>query len=88
VPADHPLIYCERARGCSAAAVAVWFHTRFRELGVQGASSHSGRRTFITSLAKKIVEAGGSLRDVQELAGHTSLATTQKYIHTFTLDHI
>jgi integrase/recombinase XerD len=60
--------------------VAVWFHTRFRELGVQGASSHSGRRTFITSLAKKIVEAGGSLRDVQELAGHTSLATTQKYI--------
>jgi integrase/recombinase XerD len=77
---DHPVIYSERARGYSAAAVAVWFHTRFRELGVQGASSHSGRRTFITSLAKKIVEAGGSLRDVQELAGHTSLATTQKYI--------
>jgi integrase/recombinase XerD len=80
VRADHPVIYSERARGYSAAAVAVWFHTRFRELGVQGASSHSGRRTFITSLAKKIVEAGGSLRDVQELAGHTSLATTQKYI--------
>lgn len=60
--------------------MAVWFHTRFRELGVEGASSHSGRRTFITGLAKKIVEAGGSLRDVQELAGHTSLATTQKYI--------
>jgi site-specific recombinase XerC len=27
-----------------------------------------------------IVEAGGSLRDVQELAGHASLATTQRYI--------
>jgi pimeloyl-ACP methyl ester carboxylesterase len=78
--ADNPVIYSERARGYSAAAVAVRFHTRFRELGVQGASSHSGRRTFMTSLAKRIIEAGGSLRDVQELAGHTSLATTQKYI--------
>jgi site-specific recombinase XerC len=60
--------------------VAVWFHTRFAELGVQGASSHSGRRTFITNAPKKIVEAGGSLRDVQELAGHASLGTTQRYI--------
>jgi integrase len=53
---------------------------RFAELRIEGASSHSGRRTFITAAAKKIVEAGGSLRDVQELAGHTSLATTQRYI--------
>jgi integrase/recombinase XerC len=77
---DLPVVYSERGRGYSAAAIAVWFHTRFAELRIQGASSHSGRRTFITSAAKKIVEAGGSLRDVQELAGHTSLATTQRYI--------
>lgn len=75
-----PVIYSERADGYSANAVAVWFHTRFTELGIEGASSHSGRRTFITSAAKKITEAGGSLRDVQELAGHASLATTQRYI--------
>jgi integrase/recombinase XerC len=75
-----PVIYSERADGYSANAVAVWFHTRFAELGVEGASSHSGRRTFITAAAKKITEAGGSLRDVQELAGHSSLATTQRYI--------
>jgi integrase len=80
VRAHLPVIYSERADGYSANAVAVWFHTRYRELGIEGASSHSGRRTFITAAAKKIIEAGGSLRDVQELAGHASLATTQRYI--------
>jgi integrase/recombinase XerD len=80
VVADHPIIYSERARGYSANAIAVWFRTKFAELGIEGASSHSGRRTFITAAAKKIVEAGGSLRDVQELAGHSSLTTTQRYI--------
>src|SRR5215203_3530964 len=48
-----PVIYSERADGYSANAVAVWFHTRFAELGIEGASSHSGRRTFITAAAKK-----------------------------------
>jgi integrase/recombinase XerC len=75
-----PVVYSERADGYSANAIAVWFLTRLREIGIEGASSHSGRRSFITALAKKIVEAGGSLRDVQELAGHSSLATTQRYI--------
>jgi integrase len=34
----------------------------------------------ITRAARRAVEAGGSLRDVQQLAGHSSLATTQRYI--------
>jgi integrase len=45
-----------------------------------GCSSHSGRRTFITNAAKKISTIGGSLRDIQALAGHSSLAVTQRYI--------
>jgi site-specific recombinase XerC len=59
----------------------VRFHRLYQELGFTDASSHWGRRTFITRIAKKIVEAGGGLRDVQELAGHASLSTTQCYIH-------
>jgi integrase len=74
------VIHSERADGYSAAAVQVWFARLYGELGFSGASSHSGRRTFITRAARKIIEAGGSLRDVQELAGHASLATTQRYI--------
>ncbi len=76
----HRVIYSERGDGYTPNGIAVWFHTRSKELGIEGGSSHSGRRTFITSAARKIVEAGGSLRDVQELAGHSSLATTQRYI--------
>jgi integrase len=78
-PKDH-IIHSERDAGMSAGTVQVWFHRLYQELGFGGASSHSGRRTFITRIAKKIVEAGGSLRDVQELAGHASLSTTQRYI--------
>jgi integrase/recombinase XerD len=48
--------------------------------GWSAASSHSGRRSFITRAARKISEVGGSLRDIQQLAGHASLGTTSRYI--------
>ena len=60
--------------------VVHWFEKVFKALGLQGCSSHSGRRTFITQAARKVSEVGGSLRDVQVLAGHTSLAMTQRYV--------
>jgi integrase/recombinase XerD len=56
------------------------FKRWYRDVGLLGCSSHSGRRTFITNAAKKISIVGGSLRDVQALAGHSSLAVTQRYI--------
>ena len=53
---------------------------RFLFPNLRGCSSHSGRRTFITNAARKISTVGGSLRDVQVLAGHKALSTTQRYI--------
>jgi integrase/recombinase XerC len=73
------VIYSGRGDGYSAAAVQVWSSRLYGKLGFTGANSHSGRRTFIQA-ARKIIQCCGSLRDVQELAGHASLATTQQYI--------
>jgi integrase len=70
------IIHGERGEGYSSAAVQGWFAQLYAALGFDGALSHSGRRTFITQAAKRIVEAGGSLRDIQELGDHSSLATT------------
>ena len=44
--------------------------------GIADATSHSGRRTFITNLAAK----GIGVRVLAELAAHSSIATTQRYI--------
>ena len=57
-----------------------WFRALYSETGLTGCSSHSGRRTFITQAARLTHKAGGSLRDVQLLAGHRSIETTQSYI--------
>jgi integrase len=77
---DWPVIHSERDHGLSAGAVAVWFHRLYTGLGMVGCSSHSGRRSFVTRAARRISEVGGSLRDVQMLAGHANLSTTAKYI--------
>ena len=74
------IITTERAAATSAQAIVNMFADWYRALGFTGCSSHSGRRTFITNAARKISTVGGSLRDVQALAGHSSLTTTQRYI--------
>jgi hypothetical protein len=47
---------------------------------MDGWSIQSGRWTFIMNAARKISTVGGSLRDVQLLAGQPNLWTTQGYI--------
>ena len=74
-----PLIRSERGGAMTPMSIVVWFSRAYDELGFEGCSSHSGRRTFITRAARSVHKAGGSLRDVQLLAGHRSIQTTQRY---------
>jgi integrase len=75
-----PVIRSERGGPMTPLSIVVWFNRAFRNVGLTGCSSHSGRRTFITRAARLAHKAGGSLRDVQLLAGHRSIQTTQRYI--------
>ena len=75
-----PLIRSERGGAMTPLSIVVWFNRAFKNIGLRGCSSHSGRRTFVTRAARLVHKAGGSLRDVQLLAGHRSIQTTQRYI--------
>jgi len=67
-------------RQLSANALTIWFWRLYREAGLEGCSSHSGRRTFITSAARRCTEVGASIEDVRQMAGHAWLSTTAGYI--------
>jgi integrase len=75
-----PVIRSERGGPMTPVSIVNWFALAYRAVGLEGCSSHSGRRTFITRAARLVHKAGGSLRDVQLLAGHRSIQTTQRYI--------
>ena len=77
---DRPVILSARGSAMRSNSIVNWFVALFKELKLEGCSSHSGRRTFITNAARKAHQAGASLRDVQMLAGHRSIETTQGYI--------
>ena len=79
-PHEGPVIRSTRGGTMRPNSIVNWFVTLYREIGLDGCSSHSGRRTFITHAARMTHRAGGSLRDVQILAGHSSIETTQRYI--------
>jgi integrase len=74
------IVQTERSKATSAQVIVNLFKVWYARLGFEGCSSHSGRRTFITNAARRISTVGGSLRDVQVLAGHSALSTTQRYI--------
>ncbi|RDV07381.1 site-specific integrase [Sphingorhabdus pulchriflava] len=79
-PRTGYVICSERKGRMTPRSIVNWFSDVYATLALPGCSSHSGRRTFITRSARAIVKVGGSLRDVQELAGHRALTTTERYI--------
>ena len=74
------VVRSQRGGPMTPVSIVNWFAKAYREIGLRGCSSHSGRRTFITRAARLVHNAGASLRDVQLLAGHRSIQTTQRYI--------
>ncbi|MDR3495721.1 MAG: site-specific integrase [Ancalomicrobiaceae bacterium] len=75
-----PVVRSTRGGAMRANSIVNWFVRLYATLGFEGCSSHSGRRSFITSAARNVAKVGCSLRDVQVLAGHRSIETTQLYI--------
>ncbi len=73
-----PLFATNRGQRCafSANTLTQHFYWMYKRAGVSNASSHSGRKTFLTSLSSK----GVSVFVLASLAGHRSIATTQRYI--------
>ena len=74
--ANRALFQSQKGGAFSANTMTQLFLNIYRAAGFENASSHSGRRTFITELASK----GVSVRVLAELAGHSSIQTTQRYI--------
>ena len=65
-------------KGFSGNSLAQTFAQIYKGAGIEGASSHSGRRTFLTSLANK----GTAIHILKTLAGHQSITTTAAYLYS------
>lgn len=63
-------------RGFTANTLTQHMNSIYKQCQIEGATSHSGRRSFITNLASK----GIGVRVLMSLAGHKNISTTQAYI--------
>lgn len=73
---NAPLFFSAKRGGFSAQTIVNLFARFYALAGINGASSHSGRRQFLTELADKGINA----RVIQALARHKHLNTTMRYI--------
>jgi integrase/recombinase XerD len=71
-----PLFHTDDRLGFTPNSLCQWFFWTYKRAGINGASSHSGRKFFLTSLANK----GISIHILASLAGHKSIAVTHNYL--------
>lgn len=74
--AIDPLLLTQKRSQFSTNTLCQLLVQTYCTAGLDGASSHSGRRWFITQLA----HAGVSGKVIMTLAGHRNLTTIQRYI--------
>jgi len=73
-----PLFYTQKREGFSPNTLTQYFFFLYRKVGLEGASSHSGRRSFLTGLANK----GTAIHILKSLAGHRNISTTASYLYS------
>lgn len=73
---NRALFQTQRKSRFSPNTLQQWFQSLYKKAGIHGASSHSGRRTFIT----RLIEQGADIKAVSRLAGHASIVTTAIYV--------
>ena len=77
---ECPLFYSQKdaRKGFTANSLTQTVAKLYRGAGLDGATSHSGRRTFLTNLANK----GTAIHLLRTLAGHRSISTTATYLYS------
>lgn len=73
---NAPLFRSQKHSAFSPNSMARVLINLYAEAGFEDASSHSGRRSLITQLAYQ----GIDLNSIRQIAGHSNIATTQRYI--------
>ena len=74
--ASEPLFLSQKRGSFSPNTIQMLFARLYKQAGIEGASSHTGRRTFAT----RLIEQGADIKAVSTLMGHSSISMTAEYV--------